>query len=221
MNPNTYTDLHHTIENATIPVLVVITIAENCKDFVGQYGEAISTEIGKLPPNTIGLVSLCFEDAEINFPSIQAPALYYFLPKNQTPIFWRGQDALHRLQEDLKVIQAMHTQGLSEHDARFTPEVKADIEKVDTMLETEKLSEFPSLFQQGRNLAAEMWKVGKKAATLQPVLASADLAFERLQTCSTCPEFEAESGRCKKCGCGMRIKTHILGSSCPLAKWVR
>jgi hypothetical protein len=115
----------------------------------------------------------------------------------------------------------MFAEGISEHDARFTPEVKAEIEKVDTMLATEKLSEFPSLFQQGRNLAAEMWKLGKKAATLQPVLASADLAFERLQTCSTCPEFEAESGRCKKCGCGMRLKTHILGSVCPLAKWAR
>jgi hypothetical protein len=221
MKPNTYTDLHHTIENATIPVLVVITIAENCKDFVGQYGEAISTEIGKLPLNTIGLVSLCFEDAEINFPSIQAPALYYFLPKNQTQIFWRGQDALHRLQEDLKVIQAMHTQGLSEHDARFTPEVKADIEKVDTMLEGEELSVFPSVFQQGRNLAKEMWNLGKKAATLQPLLVEADVAFERLNTCQACPEFEPESSRCKKCGCGMKIKSHLQTATCPLQKWAR
>jgi hypothetical protein len=221
MKPNIYPDLEHTINNATIPVLVVVTIAADCKGFVGQYGESIKGEIDKLPPNTIGLVSLCFEEAETSFPVIQAPSLYYFLPQNQTPIFWRGQDALHRLQEDLKVIQAMHTQGLSEHDARFTPEVKADIEKVDVMLATEDVSQFPSLFQQGRNLAAEMWKLGKKAATLQPVLASADVAFERLQTCSTCPEFEAESGRCKKCGCGMRLKTHILNSSCPLSKWVR
>ena len=216
---NTIQDIIPAIDNADRPILVVVIAAEKCTDFKGQFTEAIETGIAKLPLNSVGLLVVCYTEAELVVPRIQVPALYYFLPKNQEPIFWRGQDAVHRLAEDLGVITRMFAEGISEHDARFTPEVKAEIEKVDTMLATEKLSEFPSLFQQGRNLAAEMWKVGKKAATLQPVLASADLAFERLQTCSTCPEFEAESGRCKKCGCGMRIKSHILGSECPLNKW--
>ena len=218
---NTIHDIIPTIDNADRPILVVVIAAEKCVDFKGQFTEAIEVGITKLPLNSVGLLVVCYTEAELVVPRIQVPALYYFLPKNQEPIFWRGQDAVHRLSEDLGVITRMFAEGISEHDARFTPEVKAEIEKVDTMLATEKLSEFPSLFQQGRNLAAEMWKLGKKAATLQPVLASADLAFERLQTCSTCPEFEAESGRCKKCGCGMRLKTHILGSVCPLAKWAR
>jgi hypothetical protein len=221
MKPNIYPDLEHTINNATIPVLVVVTIAADCKGFVGQYGESIKGEIDKLPPNTIGLVSLCFEEAETSFPVIQAPSLYYFLPQNQAPIFWRGQDALNRLQEDLKVIQAMHTQGLSEHDARFTPEVKSDIEKVDTMLATEDVSQFPSTFQQGRNLAKEMWNLGKKAATLQPLIVEADIAHERLETCLACPEFEAETSKCRKCGCGMKLKTNLSTATCPLQKWAR
>ena len=218
---NTIYDIIPTIDNADRPILLVVIAAEKCVDFKGQFTEAIEVGITKLPLNSVGLLVACYTEAELVVPRIQAPALYYFLPKNQEPILWRGQDAVHRLAEDLGVITRMFAEGISEHDARFTPEVKAEIEKVDTMLATEKLSEFPSLFQQGRNLAAEMWKLGKKAATLQPVLASADVAFERLQTCSTCPEFEAESGRCKKCGCGMRLKTHILNSSCPLSKWVR
>jgi hypothetical protein len=218
---NTIQDIIPAIDNADRPILVVVIAAEKCVDFKGQFTEAIEAGIAKLPLNSVGLLVVCYTEAELVVPRIQVPTLYYFLPKNQEPILWRGQDAVHRLAEDLGVITRMFAEGISEHDARFTPEVKAEIEKVDTMLANEKLSEFPSLFQQGRNLAAEMWKLGKKAATLQPVLASADLAFERLQTCSTCPEFEAESGRCKKCGCGMRLKTHILGSVCPLAKWVR
>ena len=216
---NTIQDIIPTIDNADRPILVIVLAAEKCTDFKGQFTEAIEAGIAKLPLNAVGLLVVCYTEAELVVPRIQVPALYYFLPKNQEPILWRGQDAVHRLAEDLGVITRMFAEGISEHDARFTPEVKAEIEKVDTMLATEKLSEFPSLFQQGRNLAAEMWKLGKKAATLQPVLASADLAFERLQTCSTCPEFEAESGRCKKCGCGMKIKAHILGSECPLKKW--
>lgn len=220
MLDNTFKPLYDVIEQADFPVLVIVTIADD-PTFKGQYTDSINAEIAKLPKNEIGLFHLGYAESEMTFPRLQAPMTYYFLPKNHTPIFWRGQDALQRLQEDIKVIRTMFLTGVSEHEARFTPEVKADIDKVDTMLASEKLTEFPSVFQQGRNLAKEMWNLGKKAAQLQPLLVEADVAFERLQTCQTCPEFEAETSKCRKCGCGMLMKTQLSTASCPLAKWAR
>lgn len=220
MLDNTYKPLFDVIEQADFPVLVVVTVADD-PTIKGQYTDTINAAIAKLPKNEIGLFHLGYAETEITFPRIHAPMTYYFLPRNHTPVFWRGQDALARLQEDIKIIRTMFLTGVSEHDARFTPEVVADIKKVDTMLETEDITAFPSMFQQGRNLAKDMWNLGKKAMTLQPLLAEADIALERLETCQACPEFEAETARCRKCGCGMKLKTHLLGSQCPLQKWAR
>ena len=47
---------------------------------------------------------------------------------------------------------------------------------------------------------------------------------ERFDTCRACPSFIKNSGRCKECGCFMKVKTWINANPdelCPLKKWDR
>ena len=45
-----------------------------------------------------------------------------------------------------------------------------------------------------------------------------DVVNRRWDICKGCPELTA-SDRCKKCGCFMKVKTHIATSRCPIGKW--
>jgi hypothetical protein len=42
---------------------------------------------------------------------------------------------------------------------------------------------------------------------------------ERLEVCRACPFIFAPTMTCKKCGCFMRVKTHLKSASCPEGKW--
>ena len=53
---------------------------------------------------------------------------------------------------------------------------------------------------------------------------SAEVREERYDTCKACPFFDAESKRCKDCGCFMEAKTWVGGDPnmlCPQKKWRR
>ena len=53
---------------------------------------------------------------------------------------------------------------------------------------------------------------------------SAEIREERYATCKACPFFDAESKRCKDCGCFMEAKTWVGGNPdtlCPQKKWSR
>lgn len=46
-----------------------------------------------------------------------------------------------------------------------------------------------------------------------------ELSTYRLEICSTCEHFRSSTKQCKKCGCFMKLKTHLENASCPLGKW--
>ena len=53
---------------------------------------------------------------------------------------------------------------------------------------------------------------------------SSEVREERYDTCKKCPFFDAESKRCKDCGCFMEAKTWVGGDPdllCPQNKWSR
>lgn len=54
---------------------------------------------------------------------------------------------------------------------------------------------------------------------MKKVLAPRELTEIRLKVCSDCPRLFKPTYTCKECGCFMKIKTKILGASCPLGKW--
>jgi hypothetical protein len=41
----------------------------------------------------------------------------------------------------------------------------------------------------------------------------------RMAICHACPDFNANTTQCKKCGCFMSAKTRLKASSCPVSKW--
>ena len=92
-----------------------------------------------------------------------------------------------------------------------------EYEKIKQKYETENLNEFPSVFQQARNLAKQMWVSGIDKAKGRPFLSSPEKAAARMAICETC-EFLKEN-RCVKCGCYMSAKIHIESSGCPINKW--
>jgi len=51
------------------------------------------------------------------------------------------------------------------------------------------------------------------------VLVSKDVAFDRLDICNECDRLFRPTFTCKECGCFMKVKTRLSGSSCPLGKW--
>jgi hypothetical protein len=49
--------------------------------------------------------------------------------------------------------------------------------------------------------------------------ASNELATERFNICSACPELIHITKQCKKCGCFMTAKTKLEKATCPIGKW--
>lgn len=92
-----------------------------------------------------------------------------------------------------------------------------EYEKIKQKYETESLAQFPSVFQQARNLAKQMWVSGLDKAKGKPFLSTPEKAAARMAICETC-EFLKEN-RCVKCGCYMSAKIHIESSGCPINKW--
>lgn len=46
-----------------------------------------------------------------------------------------------------------------------------------------------------------------------------ELAQYRLSICQGCEFFKKSGNRCKKCGCFMKLKTHLENAKCPIGKW--
>lgn len=92
------------------------------------------------------------------------------------------------------------------------------IEQSRQQLISEDISSFPSLFQQARNLAKQVWVSGTSTVLQgKPLLASAEKAYTRLEICQGCEFFRDK--RCLKCGCFMEAKTQLEVATCPVNKW--
>jgi len=79
----------------------------------------------------------------------------------------------------------------------------------------EEVIEYPSLMQQASNFVGAMGdyiKSGMKNI-------DDDKYNKRLEICASCPAFDASQGRCKECGCFMKVKAKMEAAKCPLNKW--
>ena len=63
----------------------------------------------------------------------------------------------------------------------------------------------------------DLTKAARDIATLR--FSPKETRKEREQICQTCPSWNAQSNRCKECGCQMRVKISLNSSKCPLGKW--
>jgi hypothetical protein len=218
MLPTLNESLRNIIDTAQHPTLVLV-VSEGCENSPPASQNTLEESL-KNHSTSVGYFSMCVSEQHMPFPRLQTPVLYYFLPKNYIPVFWRFGNFNVTLNDDLEIISKMML-GLTYEQARFTPQEQETILKVDYFLEQEKenLHNFPSVFQQARNLAKEMWKTGKNAAKGLPVIVPTEVGFERISTCQSCDRLDKETFRCRECGCFMKAKSQLASASCPLNKW--
>jgi hypothetical protein len=81
------------------------------------------------------------------------------------------------------------------------------------------MTEYPSLPEQGKNLAKFTFEVVKQALSSNALFVSPEVKQERLNICSTCEYYDPEQIRCTHCGCFLEQKAHFALDSCPIDKW--
>jgi hypothetical protein len=81
--------------------------------------------------------------------------------------------------------------------------------------------DYPSLIDQGKNLAKFSWDLIKYIQTNQNgILFVTDEVYkERMTICKGCDKYDELENRCKECGCYVPGKAKIILDSCPLDKW--
>lgn len=81
--------------------------------------------------------------------------------------------------------------------------------------------DYPSLQQQGKNLAKFTFEVLKEAMKggKEKLFVGADVQKKRLDICKTCTYYDPSQGRCKHCGCFLLQKVKFSLESCPIDKW--
>lgn len=216
MSVQMFRELQELIDNSE-HLIVAVIVAEGCENYKGKFLTDLENQI-KNQSNPVHMHVICYREEPIMFPRPMTQAVYYFAPKNYTPLFYRqGQRAMDAPIDITTAIKMI--QGMSYAEAAYGTEKKESYERTEQLVKNEDTSNFPSLFQQARNFAKEMWHAGKNAAVGLPVLVDADTAFSRFETCRGCEFLTQDSFRCEKCGCFMKTKTQIATSSCPIGKW--
>ena len=82
------------------------------------------------------------------------------------------------------------------------------------------MPEYPSLPEQGKNLAKFTFDVIKKALQSdEGLIVSNEIKEERLAICRSCDYYDASQIRCKHCGCFLEQKAAFSIDSCPIDKW--
>jgi len=78
---------------------------------------------------------------------------------------------------------------------------------------------YPSIGEQGQNLAKFTFQVIKKALQSESLFVSSEVKQERLAICRGCEYYDPGQNRCKECGCFLDQKASYAIDSCPVHKW--
>jgi len=90
---------------------------------------------------------------------------------------------------------------------------------------TKEDQNYPSLIEQGKNLAKFSWKLIKylqestDGEENKNLIVSEKLYNERIEICKSCPKFDKNQDRCIECGCYLPVKAKFIIDDCPLNKW--
>ena len=82
---------------------------------------------------------------------------------------------------------------------------------------TEK--QYPSLPEQGKNLAKFSFDLIKNALQTGALIVSAEVQAQRLEICKSCEWYDDTQTKCKHCGCFLPAKVSFALDSCPVQKW--
>lgn len=204
--------------NDVIPVLVTVAACE--AEHGNRWQQQLFAAIHELEEEVRNVLVVCFGEDDLPWPLPLHPVMYYFEPGNHTPLLftYRGVDTDH-LSRDLARARRMMHEGLSYEEALYEPEELERIRETEAQMDADiDNPKYPSAFKMVRSLGREAWKAAKAKGQGLPVIASADKAAERFETCQACPHFTGD-GRCTKCGCFMKTKVNLETAECPIGKW--
>ena len=81
------------------------------------------------------------------------------------------------------------------------------------------MTDYPSLPEQGKNLAKFAFEVVKSAMQSEALFVSDEVREQRLAICRTCSYYDETQVRCKHCGCMLEHKARFALDSCPIDSW--
>jgi len=86
---------------------------------------------------------------------------------------------------------------------------------------SEEKKDYPSLAQQGKNLANFTWELLNYITKNEEkvLFVSEEVYNTRVDTCKSCNKYDKFENRCIECGCYIPAKAKIVLDSCPLEKW--
>ncbi len=79
-------------------------------------------------------------------------------------------------------------------------------------------NQYPSLSEQGKNLAKFSFDLIKNALQSGALIVSAEVQAQRLEICKTCEWYDDTQTKCKHCGCFLPAKVSFALDSCPVKK---
>jgi hypothetical protein len=82
------------------------------------------------------------------------------------------------------------------------------------------MTDYPSLPEQGKNLAKFAFEVVKNAMQSEALFVSDEVRESRLEMCRSCEYYDDSQIRCRHCGCFLEHKARFALDSCPIDKWV-
>ena len=80
-------------------------------------------------------------------------------------------------------------------------------------------NQYPSLPEQGKNLAKFSFDLIKNALQTGALIVSAEVQAQRLEICKSCEWYDDTQTKCKHCGCYLPAKVSFALDSCPVQKW--
>jgi len=80
--------------------------------------------------------------------------------------------------------------------------------------------EYPSLPEQGKNLAKFTFEVVKQVMNNnEAMFVSPEVREKRMDICRACDYYDDRQIRCRHCGCFLEHKARFAIDSCPIGKW--
>ena len=92
------------------------------------------------------------------------------------------------------------------------------------MTDNNNKEEFPSINEQGKNLAKFTFEVVKNVIDISPrnetkLIIPEEEQKQRLDVCKKCDYYSVRQNRCRQCGCYLGTKVKFGASACPIGKW--
>ena len=118
-----------------------------------------------------------------------------------------------------KKIEDIDVQSSSSCSSYFEPANKPYETREPKVSKKSNKIKMPSRITMARNLGKSLLNTAKAAVSGDKVIASTELASQRMSVCRSCPWFVSKGQRCAKCGCVVPLKTYFEEEKCPINKW--